>query len=125
MVPLLIKTMVRPSLMFSLLDRFFISHDYEEIEVPDEASVDSLSSVIVRKPSTPTVASPGGASSTSSTVLVTEDDLIELSRRAKLVFFHVEVKRFMADIVTFLRLHRAVAGGVTSAATKHFELLVR
>ncbi|MCJ1402297.1 hypothetical protein MMC11_005517 [Xylographa trunciseda] len=37
----------------------------------------------------------------------------------------VEVKRYLHDILTFLRRHRAVASGITPLATKHFELLAR
>ncbi|MCJ1394802.1 hypothetical protein MMC18_007682 [Xylographa bjoerkii] len=37
----------------------------------------------------------------------------------------VEVKRYLHDILTFLRRHRAVAGGITPLATKHFEILAR
>lgn len=36
-----------------------------------------------------------------------------------------EIKRYMMDIVVFLRMHRAVAGGVSAKATKDFEFLVR
>lgn len=37
----------------------------------------------------------------------------------------IEVKRYLYDVLTFLRVHRAVAAGITPRATKHFELLVR
>ena len=37
----------------------------------------------------------------------------------------MEVKQYQQNIVAFLRLHRAVAGGITAAATKHFDKLVR
>ena len=36
-----------------------------------------------------------------------------------------EVKRYLQNIVVFLRLHRAVAGGISARATKHFDLLVK
>ncbi|KAA6408637.1 MAG: hypothetical protein FRX48_07719 [Lasallia pustulata] len=36
-----------------------------------------------------------------------------------------EVKQYLQNIVTFLRLHRAVAGGITPRATRHFDLLVK
>ena len=37
----------------------------------------------------------------------------------------VGVKRYLHDIVVFLRMHRAVHGGVSPQATKDFENLVR
>jgi len=37
----------------------------------------------------------------------------------------VEVKQFQQNIVSFLRLHRAVAGGISAPATKHFDKLTR
>jgi MoxR-like ATPase len=36
-----------------------------------------------------------------------------------------EVRRYLHNVVTFLRNHRAVARGVTPGATKHFEILVK
>ena len=37
----------------------------------------------------------------------------------------VEIRRYMFDLVVFLRMHRAVAGGISTRATKDFEELVR
>lgn len=37
----------------------------------------------------------------------------------------VEIKRYILDIIIFLRMHRAVAGGASARATKDFESLVR
>jgi MoxR-like ATPase len=37
----------------------------------------------------------------------------------------IEVKAYMQNVVTFLKMHRAVAGGTTPQATRHFDLLVR
>ena len=36
-----------------------------------------------------------------------------------------EVKRYLQNIITFLRLNRAVGGGISPRATKHFDLLVK
>ena len=41
------------------------------------------------------------------------------------VHIGVEVKRYLFNIVAFLRMHRAVQGGITSRASKHFELLAK
>lgn len=35
-----------------------------------------------------------------------------------------EVRTYLHNIITFMRLHRAVAGGVSSQATRHFHQLV-
>ena len=37
----------------------------------------------------------------------------------------IRVRRYVQDIIVFLRMHRAVAAGVSPQATKAFELLVR
>jgi MoxR-like ATPase len=37
----------------------------------------------------------------------------------------VEVKQYQQNIISFLRLHRAVAGGISAPATKHFDKLTR
>jgi MoxR-like ATPase len=48
--------------------------------------------------------------------------LTELSR---LTTVSVEVKQYEQNIISFLRLHRAVAGGISAPATKHFDKLAR
>ena len=48
--------------------------------------------------------------------------LADLSREAGI---SIEVKRYLHNILTFLRLHRAVGGGVSPRATQHFDLLVK
>jgi MoxR-like ATPase len=37
----------------------------------------------------------------------------------------VDVKQYQQNIIAFLRLHRAVAGGISAIATKHFDRLAR
>lgn len=37
----------------------------------------------------------------------------------------IEVTRYQMNIVSFLRMHRAVAGGISPTATKHFDQLMR
>lgn len=36
-----------------------------------------------------------------------------------------EVFAYMQNLIAFLRLHRAVSGGISALATRHFELLTR
>jgi MoxR-like ATPase len=45
-----------------------------------------------------------------------------LSQEAKV---DIEVTRYQMNIVSFLRMHRAVAGGISPTATKHFGQLMR
>ena len=52
-------------------------------------------------------------------------DLETLVTRSHAVTITAEVKRYLQNIVVFLRLHRAVAGGISARATKHFDLLVK
>lgn len=54
--------------------------------------------------------------------------LQEISQLAKLsqeVQVDIDVIRYQMNIVAFLRMHRAVAEGITPAATKHFGQLIR
>ncbi|OTA67920.1 hypothetical protein K449DRAFT_388716 [Hypoxylon sp. EC38] len=66
-------------------------------------------------------------SSTSSVFpSISEPDIASLALLARQVNMDVEVLRYLMNIVSFLRMHRAVApggGGVTPQATKHFEQL--
>ena len=48
-----------------------------------------------------------------------------LTELSSAVTITAEVKRYLHNIATFLRLHRAVAGGISAQASKHFDLLVR
>lgn len=52
-------------------------------------------------------------------------DILELAQRSRSATMQAEVRRYLQDIIVFLRLHRAVDGGVTARATRHFELLAR
>jgi len=37
----------------------------------------------------------------------------------------IEVKQYQQNIISFLRLHRAVAGGISAVATQHFDKLTK
>lgn len=37
----------------------------------------------------------------------------------------IDVVRYQMNIISFLRMHRAVRGGVSPTATKHFEQLIK
>lgn len=56
---------------------------------------------------------------------ITESDVSHLSQLARSVHADIDVSRYQMNVVSHLRMHRAVAGGVSPAATKHFEQLAR
>lgn len=37
----------------------------------------------------------------------------------------VEVKQYQLNVVSYLRVHRAVAGGISAVGTKHFDKLAK
>ncbi|MCJ1284083.1 hypothetical protein MMC26_003414 [Xylographa opegraphella] len=57
--------------------------------------------------------------------LIDLENIELLSYRSRSTKVSVEVKRYLHDIITFLRRHHAVASGITPLASKHFELLAR
>jgi len=64
--------------------------------------------------------------SQSSDVLFTETDISTLSTLTLQTDVDVEVERYQMNIISFLRLHRAVMpGSVPPSATTHFRTLVR
>ncbi len=48
-----------------------------------------------------------------------------LARQSQTATLGMDVRRYLYDVVVFLRMHRAVESGVSAKATKHFELLAR
>lgn len=88
-----------------------------------QSDADSLASVVIRKISTTPPRSrlpPSG-----NGVLIPAAVLENLREMAEDVTISIEIKRHILDTVIFMRMHRAVAGGVSPRATKDFELLVR
>lgn len=133
-VALLPKTALCPTLLASLLDHFFISHHhaadeddaiFESGNMPIDgheqqqprSDADSLSSVVVRKPVPRTFTAPY--------TLVPQALVASIRALVHDVTINTEVNRYLIDTVVFLRMHRAVAAGVTPKATKDFQLLVR
>lgn len=57
--------------------------------------------------------------------LTLAQDIDHLARLSENVEVDIDVVRYQMNIVSFLRMHRAVADGISPAATKHFELLTR
>ncbi|EGX89499.1 hypothetical protein CCM_07751 [Cordyceps militaris CM01] len=57
--------------------------------------------------------------------LISKDDIICLRERGQRVQVDIDVVRYQMNVVSFLRMHRAVDHGITPAATKHFGQLMR
>ncbi|RJE18874.1 hypothetical protein PHISCL_08790 [Aspergillus sclerotialis] len=56
---------------------------------------------------------------------VNAEALASFSNETKSININAEVSRYIQDIVMFLRLNRAVAGGITSKANGHFQKFSR
>ncbi|KAI9740268.1 MAG: hypothetical protein M1834_004846 [Cirrosporium novae-zelandiae] len=57
--------------------------------------------------------------------LISEMDIISVVKLSEKIIVSAEVKRYLHNIAIFLRLHRAVEGGVSARSTEHFDLLAR
>lgn len=58
-------------------------------------------------------------------VLISENEIGRLSRATEGVRADVDVVRYQMNIISFLRMHRAVADGISPVGTKHLEHLSR
>lgn len=145
LIVLLPKITAQLPLFNHLREEFFISHyhsfDPEEKTLTqevkealgmEESDVDSLASVVVRKasPSTPVIPlshhrHPFQIYPPLGGVLVPCGVITQLKSLTTDVKISTEVKRYMMDIVVFLRMHRAVFKGVSARATRNFELFVK
>ncbi|KAK9451978.1 uncharacterized protein V1518DRAFT_410048 [Limtongia smithiae] len=112
-IPVLSKTNMRLNLFPYLLDHFFMSHDYEP--------PNSDESHIVFGQWTPPIELP----SPKQTALFNEKEIDLLQKLSSSVVINVDIRRNIHDIIVFLRMHRAVSGGVSARASRDFELLVR
>lgn len=100
---------------------------YADDDGDDAASTMSSTSVVVKP-------HRGGKRSSSfdglsvprpTAAVISDADVALLAQLARQVAVDVDVARYQMNIVSFLRTHRAVGGGVTPTATKHFEQLMR
>ncbi|KAB2581376.1 hypothetical protein BFW01_g10760 [Lasiodiplodia theobromae] len=116
------------SLTPHLNNQFFISHfhqdedglpNLQEYRDLDEDQI-SLSSVV--RPSSMILGSPKAI---AKSPLFSHDDLEYITKLVGEVRLSSEVFAYMHNVIAFLRLHRAVSGGISALATRHFELLVR
>jgi hypothetical protein len=102
----------------------------------DAASTASSESVLVRtpRPRPQSTADPTGQRSNGKLPAthdgfdephITESDISFLAQLSQQVQVDVDVARYQMNIVSFLRMHRAVAGGISPMATKHVEQLAK
>lgn len=96
----------------------------------DDASIASTASVVKRRSRasgslfrSPTSFSTATISSKPPTF--TAADVSKLGQLALRVSVDIDVTRYQMNIVSFLRMHRAVGGGISPQATRHFEMLMK
>ncbi|EKD19578.1 hypothetical protein MBM_02815 [Drepanopeziza brunnea f. sp. 'multigermtubi' MB_m1] len=111
-----------PRLTKHLNDYMFISHFHDpEDGLPNLEDMyddgDSISSVVKKSP---TPENEGSLWPTISAI-----DIEHLSTLAEVATVSVEVKRYQQDIISFLRIHRAVAGGISATSSKHLDKLAK
>ncbi|PVI04283.1 hypothetical protein DM02DRAFT_586518 [Periconia macrospinosa] len=109
-----------------LNDQFCISHKHEEDhglpnleEVQDAEFVledDASMSSVVRSP-------PVLLKKRKKSILFSPEDLQELTSLVTEVKISSEVRAYLHNIIVFMRLHRAVRGGISAMATRHFTTL--
>ncbi|KAF2734512.1 hypothetical protein EJ04DRAFT_493463 [Polyplosphaeria fusca] len=116
-----------PRLTTHLNDHFFISHSHraedglpnlEELNHKDSISDDdaSTSSVVRSTPRAP-------EDRKMSSVVFTQDEITKLTALTAEVRISTDVRAYLHNIVVFMRLHRAVRGGISAMATRHFDAL--
>ncbi len=57
--------------------------------------------------------------------LTLDQEIGHLAQLSQQVQADIDVIRYQMNVVSFLRMHRAVDHGITPAATKHFDKLMR
>lgn len=60
-----------------------------------------------------------------SAMLTAKQEIDKLRQLSKSNIISAEVRRYLQDVVVFLRLERGVAGGVSPHATSQFEMLAK
>ncbi|KAK3359969.1 hypothetical protein B0T25DRAFT_534334 [Lasiosphaeria hispida] len=123
----------------------YLDEEYDGSDIDDDndaASTDSSLSVVKRSGSAlsssftaadgrsihPPKPAPGpteGKPPPPPPPVFTDSEVAILAQLTQQVQVDVEVTRYQTNIVSFLRMHRAVGGGITPTATKHFEQLMK
>lgn len=95
----------------------------------DDASIASEGSVVKRRSraSGSLFRSPKSIAATTLArpPLFSTPDITQLRQLSHHVAVDIDVTRYQMNIVSFLRMHRAVGGGITPQATRHFDTLVK
>ncbi|KAF2008419.1 hypothetical protein BU24DRAFT_415961 [Aaosphaeria arxii CBS 175.79] len=111
-----------------LNDHFFISHKHqiddglpnlEDQEVKDLVPDDDNTSNSSVVKASPFMFEKRNTSSLS----FSQDEITQLTKLSSEVRISSDVRAYLHNIVVFMRLHRAVAGGISAMATRHFDLL--
>ncbi|KAB8300163.1 hypothetical protein EYC80_000390 [Monilinia laxa] len=112
-----------PRLTKHLNDYMFISHVHDPQDgfpnLEDLFTDDSSSTLSVVK------RSPTLQAEDSLWARISPMDIENLAQQSKNTTVSVEVKQYQQNVASFLRIHRAVATGISAIATKHFDKLVR
>ncbi|KAF2238994.1 hypothetical protein EV356DRAFT_528878 [Viridothelium virens] len=99
----LVSSQVGGVLLNHLNDQFCLSHSFDTSSLPDTSYIGKG----------------------SHRLSFSQDELDELQSLAASVRVTAEVRGYLHNVLTFLRAHRAVAGGVSATATRHLNVLVR
>ncbi|KAF2025165.1 hypothetical protein EK21DRAFT_77087 [Setomelanomma holmii] len=116
-----------PRLTVHVNDQFFISHKHQKEEgLPNLEESEAKSPITDDDASASSVVHTPPArlvKGTSQSALFSHDDLAQLSSRMGSVKISSDVRAYLHNIVVFMRLHRAVAGGISAMATRYFNTL--
>lgn len=117
-----------PVLTPHLNDQFFISH-YHDVNDgypdPEDQSASSVADGAASAFSMSRTIPCDEPDSNARTPIIPVEDVVAIQSQMSEVRMSAEVRRYLHNIITFLRLHRAVAGGISAAATRHFTALVK
>lgn len=95
------------------------------IKIPPKPSESPLFPYEVTLPSPQKPPKPKTKEAVQAKLTLPKKAIDILSRLSENVIVAAEIKAYLQNIVTFLRLHRAVDSGITPRATKHFDMLVK
>ncbi|KAK9469680.1 hypothetical protein V1512DRAFT_15343 [Lipomyces arxii] len=112
-IPLCLKTNSKLHLFPYLLDHFCLSHYYEPADADD---FECTSETLTRTPE---------LRSDNPQELFTAKEIDLLSNHASSVVISPEIRRYMHDIIVFLRMHRATRGGISARSSRDFEILIK
>jgi hypothetical protein len=62
---------------------------------------------------------------TGSSLIFSQEEITKLTSLTAEVKISSELRAYLHNIVVFMRLHRAVAGGISALATRHFNMLAQ